>query len=87
MATTISVSILNIVVSAAIIVGCIYAMYRLIKKCKTTEEIKDSQNHVIGYKKKGSILITIFFMLFLICILAFASFIVIMHIFNIILIS
>lgn len=85
--TTIPVSVLNIVVCTAIIVGCIYAMYRLIKNCRSVKPIKDSQGKVVGSKKGGPILKTIFFIIFLTAIIIFAGFIGIMHIFNIILIS
>ena len=44
---TIPISVLNIVVCTAIIVGCIYAMYRIIKKCKSTKK-SAIQNNVYG---------------------------------------
>ena len=84
---SISVSVLNIVVCSAIIVGCIYVICRLIKKCRSLKQIKNSQGKFIGYKKSGSKLKTLFFVLFLITIIIFAGFIGTMHIFNIILIS
>lgn len=84
---SIHVSVLNIVVCAAIIVGCIYAMYQLIKKCRSAKLIKNSQGEVIGSKKSGSIVKTIFFILLLIVIMLFAGFIGTMHVFDIILIS
>lgn len=87
MTTAISVSILSIINNTIIIIGCICLMYRIIKKCKTVEKIKDSQNRVIGYKKKGSILITIFLIVLLSCILTIALFNAILNIFDIILIS
>lgn len=84
---TIPVSVLNIVVCTAIIIGCIYAMYRLIKKYRSVNLIKDSQGKVVGSKKTGSIVKTIFLIFFLIVIMIFAVFIGTLHIFNIILIS
>lgn len=84
---TIPVSVLNIVVCTAIIIGCIYAMYRLIKKCRSVKMIKNSQGEIVGSKKTGSIVKTIFFIFFLIAIMIFAGIIGISHIFNIILIS
>lgn len=85
--TTIHVSVLNIVVCAAIITGCIYAMYQLIKKCRSVRLIKNSQGEVVGSKKCGSIVKTMFFVFFLVVIMLFAGFVGAMHIFNIILIS
>lgn len=84
---TIPVSVLNIVVCTAIIIGCIYAMYRLIKKCRSVKTIKNSQGEIVGSKKTGSIVKTIFFIFFLIAIMIFAGFIGISHIYDIILIS
>lgn len=84
---TIPVSVLNIVVCTAIIIGCIYAMYRLIKKCRSVKTIKNSQGEIVGFKKTGSIVKTIFFIFFLIAIMIFAGFIGISHIYDIILIS
>lgn len=84
---TIPVSVLNIVVCIAIIIGCIYAMYRLIKKCQSVKTIKNSQGELVGFKKTGSIVKTILFIFFLIVIMIFAGIIGISHIFNIILIS
>lgn len=85
--TTISVSVLNIVVCTAILIGCIYAMYRLIKNCRSVKMIKNPQGEVVGSKKNGSIVKTIFLIIFLIAIMLFAAFIGILHIFNIITIS
>jgi len=84
---TIPVSVLNIVVCAAIIVGCIYATYQLIKKCRNVKEIRNSQGEVVGSKKTGSIVKTMFFVFFLVVIMLLAGFIGAMHIFNINLIS
>lgn len=84
---TITVSVLNIVVCAAIIVGCIYAMYRIIKKCKSTKTIKNSQGEVVGFKKTGSKVKTIILIFILFTIIIFADIIGVSHIFNIIFIS
>jgi hypothetical protein len=84
---TIPISVLDIVVCAAIIVGCIYAVYQLIKKCRSVKVIKNSQGEVVGSKKSGSIVKTMFFIFFLVIIMLIAGFIGAMHIFNIILIS
>lgn len=84
---TIPISVLDIVVCAAIIVGCIYAMYQLIKKCRSVKVIKNSQGEVVGSKKTGSIVKTMLFIFFLVIIMLIAGFIGAMHIFNIILIS
>ena len=62
---TIPVSVLNIVVCAAIIIGCIYAIYQLIKKYRSVKLIKNSQGEVVGSKKTESIVKTIFFILFI----------------------
>ena len=83
----IPVSVLNIVVCTAIIIGCIYAMCQLIKKYRSVKPIKDSQGKVVGSKKTGSIVKTIFLIFFLIVIMIFAGFIGTLYIFNIILIS
>ena len=84
---TIPFSVLNIVVWTAIILGCIYAMCQLIKKYRSVKPIKDSQGKVVGSKKTGSIVKTIFLIFFLIVIMIFAGFIGTLYIFNIILIS
>ena len=84
---TIPVSVLNIVVCTAIIIGCIYAMCQLIKKYLSIKPIKNSQGKVIGSKKTGSIVKTIFLIFFLIVIMLFVGIIGTSHIFNIILIS
>ena len=52
---TISVSVLNITVCVVIIIGCVYAMYQLIKKYQSVKQIKNSQGEVIGSKNTGSI--------------------------------
>lgn len=84
---TISVSVLNITVCVVIIIGCVCAMYQLIKKYQSVKQIKNSQGEVIGSKKCGSIVKTMFFVFFLVVIMLLAGFIGAMHIFNIILIS
>lgn len=84
---TISVSVLNITVCVVIIIGCVYAMYQLIKKYQSVKQIKNSQGEIIGSKKTGSIVKTMFLVFFLVIIILFAGYIGAMHIFNIILIS
>ena len=84
---TIPVSVLNIVVCTAIIIGCIYAICQLIKKYRSVKPIKNSQGEIIGSNKTGSIVKTIFLIFFLIAIMIFVGIIGILHIFNIILIS
>lgn len=84
---TISVSVLNITVCVVIIIGCVYAMYQLIKKYQSVKQIKNSQGEVIGSKKTCSIVKTMILVFFLVVIILFAGYIGIMHIFNIILIS
>ena len=84
---TISVSVLNITVCVVIIIGCVYAMYQLIKKYQSVKQIKNSQGEVIGSKKTNSIVKTMFLVFFLVIIILFAGYIGTMHIFNIILIS
>ena len=84
---TISVSVLNITVCVVIIIGCVYAMYQLIKKYQSVKQIKNSQGEIIGSKKTGSIVKTIFLIFFLIGIMIFVGIIGLLHIFNIILIS
>lgn len=87
MGTIVSISVLNIIVCTTIILGCVYAMYRLIKKCREPIKIKDSQNQLIGYKKRGLKLTTIFLVILLTAICILMLVITISHIFNIILIS
>ena len=48
---TISVSVLNITVCVVIIIGCVYAMYQLIKKYQSVKQIKNPQGEIIGSKK------------------------------------
>lgn len=84
---TISVSVLNITVCVVIIIGCVYAMYQLIKKYQSVKQIKNSQGEIIGSKKTSSIVKTMFLVFFLVIIILFAGYIGAMHIFNIILIS
>ena len=84
---TISVSVLNITVCVVIIIGCVYAMYQLIKKYQSVKQIKNPQGEIIGSKKTCSIVKTMFLVFFLVVIILFAGYIGTMHIFNIILIS
>ena len=84
---TITVSVLNIVVCTAIIIGCIYAICQLIKKYRSVKPIKNSKGEIVGSNKSGSIVKTIFLIFFLIGIMIFVGIIGLLHIFNIILIS
>ncbi len=84
--TTISISILNIVVCAAILVGSIYAIYRSIKQLHTAIKIKDPSGNIIGLKKR-SVILTVFLCAFLFAIIIFSGFMLVIHVFNIILIS
>ena len=83
---TISVSVLNITVCVVIIIGCVYAMYQLIKKYQSVKQIKNPQGEIIGSKKTCSIVKTMILVFFLVIIILFAGYIGAMHIFNIILI-
>ena len=84
---TIPVSVLNIVVCAVIIIGCIYAICQLIKKYRSVKPIKNSQGEIIGSNKTCSIVKTMILVFFLVVIILFAGYIGTMHIFIIILIS
>ncbi len=80
MTNSIPVSILNIIVSLGIIVGCIYGMYKLIKHTRAITKIKNSNGEQIGSKRTGSVFTTVFMCIFLIMIILFALVILVMHI-------